>query len=169
MIGSTSIPFHSMLPARSGSPDPIPNPANSSPAIPNPVPRDPTPLDSPVPHHRSTDRPARRDAALRRPVLATVEAALPNARFRVRLATGERVLVHASGKMRVQVIRVLPGDAVSIERSPFDPTLGRIVPLDPRPGSRDGAPEAQGSEGMRLTSERRARGQRDCIQPERTS
>jgi translation initiation factor IF-1 len=57
----------------------------------------------------------------------TVEEALPNARFRVKLDTGHEVLAHVSGKMRVHFIRILPGDRVKVELSPYDLTRGRII------------------------------------------
>jgi len=53
--------------------------------------------------------------------------ALPNAMFRVRLETGHEVLVHVSGKMRIHFIRILPGDKVKVELSPYDLTRGRII------------------------------------------
>lgn len=56
-----------------------------------------------------------------------VVEALPNAMFRVELETGNKVLAHISGKMRVHYIRILPGDTVVIELSPYDLTRGRIV------------------------------------------
>lgn len=52
---------------------------------------------------------------------------LPNATFRVKLEGGVIVLGHLSGKMRLNYIRVLPGDRVEIELSPYEPTKGRIV------------------------------------------
>lgn len=53
---------------------------------------------------------------------------LPNARFRVRLEEGDmEILAHVSGKMRMHYIRILPGDKVRVELSPYDLTLGRIV------------------------------------------
>jgi len=52
---------------------------------------------------------------------------LPNAMFRVELANGHRVLAHVSGKMRMHFIRILPGDSVTLELSPYDLTRGRIV------------------------------------------
>ena len=52
---------------------------------------------------------------------------LPNAMFRVELENGHRVLAHISGKMRMHYIKILPGDKVSIELSPYDLTRGRIV------------------------------------------
>ena len=56
-----------------------------------------------------------------------VEEALPNAMFRVRLETGQVVLAHVSGKMRLHFIRILPGDKVLVELSPYDLTRGRIT------------------------------------------
>lgn len=52
---------------------------------------------------------------------------LPNAMFRVELKNGHRVLGHISGKMRKHFIKILPGDKVSVELSPYDLTRGRIV------------------------------------------
>ncbi len=60
-------------------------------------------------------------------VEGTVIEALPNAMFRVELANGYKVLAHVSGKIRMNYIRILPGDRVSIELSPYDLTRGRIV------------------------------------------
>ncbi len=60
-------------------------------------------------------------------VEGTVVEALPNAMFRVELENGHRVLAHISGKMRVHYIRILPGDRVIVELSPYDLTRGRIV------------------------------------------
>ena len=60
-------------------------------------------------------------------VEATVEEALPNAMFRVVLDNGHRVLAHVSGKVRMHFIRILPGDRVTVELSPYDLTKGRIV------------------------------------------
>ncbi|BDV01629.1 translation initiation factor IF-1 1 [Thermodesulfomicrobium sp. WS] len=56
-----------------------------------------------------------------------VEEAMPNAMFRVRLDNGHRVLGHISGKMRKFYIRILPGDRVKVELSPYDLTRGRIT------------------------------------------
>ena len=53
--------------------------------------------------------------------------ALPNAMFRVELENGHRVLAHVSGKMRMHFIRILPGDKVKLELSPYDLTRGRIT------------------------------------------
>ncbi|MFH1654620.1 MAG: translation initiation factor IF-1 [Pseudomonadota bacterium] len=52
---------------------------------------------------------------------------LPNAMFRVELPNGHKVLAHVSGKMRMYFIRILPGDSVTIELSPYDLTRGRIT------------------------------------------
>jgi len=52
---------------------------------------------------------------------------LPNAMFRVELENGHKVLAHISGKMRMHFIRILPGDKVTVELSPYDLTRGRIV------------------------------------------
>ena len=52
---------------------------------------------------------------------------LPNAMFRVELENGHRVLAHVSGKMRMNFIRILPGDQVKVELSPYDLTRGRIT------------------------------------------
>lgn len=53
--------------------------------------------------------------------------ALPNAMFRVQLESGHKVLAHVSGKMRMNFIRILPGDKVKMELSPYDLTRGRIT------------------------------------------
>ena len=52
---------------------------------------------------------------------------LPNAMFRVELEKGHRILAHVSGKMRMHFIRILPGDKVLVQISPYDLTRGRIV------------------------------------------
>ena len=56
-----------------------------------------------------------------------ITEALPNAMFRVRLENGHMVLAHVSGKMRMNFIRILPGDKVKLELSPYDLTRGRIT------------------------------------------
>jgi translation initiation factor IF-1 len=77
-------------------------------------------------------------------VEAVVKEALPNAMFRVELENGHEVLAHVSGKMRMHFIRILPGDRVTLEMSPYDLTKGRIVyreerqPRPGRPGGRKG-------------------------------
>lgn len=58
---------------------------------------------------------------------AKVIDALPNAMFRVELENGHRIIAHVSGKMRMHFIRILPGDTVTVEMSPYDLTKGRIV------------------------------------------
>lgn len=58
---------------------------------------------------------------------AKVIDALPNAMFKVELENGHHVLAHVSGKMRMHFIRILPGDKVTIEMSPYDLSRGRIV------------------------------------------
>jgi len=53
--------------------------------------------------------------------------ALPNAMFKVELSTGHEILAHISGKLRLHFIRILPGDRVTVELSPYDLTRGRIT------------------------------------------
>jgi translation initiation factor IF-1 len=60
-------------------------------------------------------------------VEGTVVEALPNTMFRVELANKHVVLAHVSGKMRMHFIKILPGDRVTLEISPYDPKKGRIV------------------------------------------
>jgi len=60
-------------------------------------------------------------------VEGTVVEPLPNAMFRVELANGHKVLAHISGKIRLHYIRILPGDKVLVELSPYDLSRGRIV------------------------------------------
>ena len=60
-------------------------------------------------------------------VEGTVAEALPNAMFRVELENGHRVLAHVSGKMRMYFIKILPGDKVTVELSPYDLSRGRIT------------------------------------------
>jgi translation initiation factor IF-1 len=60
-------------------------------------------------------------------VEGTVVEALPNAMFRVELENGHKVLAHVSGKMRMHFIKILPGDKVTVELSPYDLSRGRIV------------------------------------------
>lgn len=57
----------------------------------------------------------------------TVLEALPNAMFRVELQNGHVILAHISGKLRMNFIRILPGDKVTVELSPYDLTRGRIT------------------------------------------
>jgi translation initiation factor IF-1 len=58
---------------------------------------------------------------------AKVVEARPNAMFLVELENGHRILAHVSGKMRMNFIRILPGDRVTVEMSPYDLSKGRIV------------------------------------------
>jgi translation initiation factor IF-1 len=58
---------------------------------------------------------------------AEVTEALPNAMFRVKLENGHQILAHVSGKMRMHFIRILPGDMVTVEMSPYDLNRGRII------------------------------------------
>jgi len=60
-------------------------------------------------------------------VEGTVVETSPNAMFRVELPNGHRILAHISGKMRMHFIRILPGDKVTVELSPYDLTRGRIT------------------------------------------
>lgn len=60
-------------------------------------------------------------------VEGTVIEALPNAMFQVELENGHKVLAHISGKLRMNFIRILPGDKVTLELSPYDLTRGRIT------------------------------------------
>lgn len=59
-------------------------------------------------------------------VEGTVVEALPNAMFRVELPNGHKILAHVSGKIRMHFIRILPGDKVAVELSPYDLSRGRI-------------------------------------------
>ena len=58
---------------------------------------------------------------------AEVIEALPNALFKIRLENGHEINAHVSGKMRMHFIRILPGDTVTVEMSPYDLNRGRIV------------------------------------------
>ena len=60
-------------------------------------------------------------------LVATVIDALPNAVFKVELENGHRIMAHVSGKMRMHFIKILPGDSVTVEMSPYDLNRGRIV------------------------------------------
>ncbi len=60
-------------------------------------------------------------------IMGKVIEPLPNAMFRVELENGLKILAHVSGKMRMHFIRILPGDKVKVEISPYDPTRGRII------------------------------------------
>lgn len=60
-------------------------------------------------------------------VEGTIVEAMPNAMFRVELVNGHKVLAHVSGKIRMHFIRILPGDKVTVELSPYDLSRGRIT------------------------------------------
>lgn len=60
-------------------------------------------------------------------VQGTVLETLPNAMFRVQMENGHKILAHISGKMRMHFIKILPGDRVTVELSPYDLTRGRIT------------------------------------------
>ncbi len=68
---------------------------------------------------------ASKDGAIE--IEGNVAEALPNAMFRVELTNGHKILAHISGKMRKNYIRILPGDRVIVELSPYDLTRGRII------------------------------------------
>jgi len=78
-------------------------------------------------HHAEAgnQRMAKKDGAIE--IEGSVVEPLPNAMFRVELQNGHKVLAHISGKMRMHYIRILPGDRVVVELSPYDLTRGRIV------------------------------------------
>ena len=93
-----------------------------------------------TPSQMRTDRQLRRalrqTGKRRNPVLAkddvieiegVVLEALPNAQFQVELPNGHKILAHISGKLRMNYIRILPGDKVTVEMSPYDLTKGRIT------------------------------------------
>ena len=87
----------------------------------------------PVPAHRPAPGAAQEDPALPKPkddaivLEGTVIEPLPNAMFRVELENGHKVLAHISGKMRMHYIRILPGDRVQVELTPYDLSRGRIT------------------------------------------
>jgi translation initiation factor IF-1 len=77
----------------------------------------------PAPGRSTTPKP-KEDAIV---LEGTVIEPLPNAMFRVELENGHKVLAHISGKMRMHYIRILPGDKVQVELTPYDLTRGRIT------------------------------------------
>jgi len=82
--------------------------------------------------------PADRQKAKAIRVNGTVKEKLPNAQFRVELDNGHEVLAHVSGKIRMKFIRIMPGDKVTLEISPYDLSRGRITWLHrERPGPPD--------------------------------
>ncbi len=78
----------------------------------------------PKPRRYTEEKGAKKDVI---EVEGTVTEALPNAMFKVKLDTGHEVLAHISGKMRMYYIRILLGDRVRVELSPYDLTRGRIT------------------------------------------
>ncbi len=84
-------------------------------------------------HHRVTNDPALEEKTLPKPkedaivLEGTIRESLPNAMFKVELENGHAVLAHISGKMRMHYIRILPGDKVQVELTPYDLTRGRIT------------------------------------------
>lgn len=60
-------------------------------------------------------------------IVGQVIEALPNTMFRVKLPDGKLILCHLAGRMRINYIRIMPGDQVRVEMTPYDPTKGRIV------------------------------------------
>jgi translation initiation factor IF-1 len=76
-------------------------------------------------------------------VMATVVEPLPNAMFKVELENKHQVLAHVSGKMRKNFIRILPGDKVAVELSPYDLNRGRIVYRYKRVTRRSDTPSGQ--------------------------
>jgi translation initiation factor IF-1 len=76
-------------------------------------------------NHEPPDRTMAKKDTIR--LQAKVTDALPNAMFRVELENGHSILAHVSGKMRMNFIRILPGDTVVVEMSPYDLNRGRIV------------------------------------------
>jgi translation initiation factor IF-1 len=77
----------------------------------------------PRPRRPLEDKASKKDVI---EVEGEVTEALPNAMFKVKLDTGHEVLAHISGKMRMYYIRIVPGDRVRVELSPYDLTRGRI-------------------------------------------
>ena len=76
-------------------------------------------------HHTRAEVMGKKDGAIE--LEGTITESLPNAMFRVELDNGHKVLAHISGKMRMHYIRILPGDRVQVELSPYDLTRGRIT------------------------------------------
>ena len=78
-----------------------------------------------TPNQQIVEDMAKKDGVIE--IEGTIVEALPNAMFRVELENGHNVLAHISGKMRMHYIRILPGDRVKVELSPYDLTRGRVV------------------------------------------
>ena len=74
---------------------------------------------------KNKEKPAGKEEGIQ--VEGTVIETLPNAMFKVELENGHTVLAHSSGKMRMHRIRILPGDRVQVEITPYDLTRGRIT------------------------------------------
>jgi translation initiation factor IF-1 len=91
-------------------------PPETNPAEPNPA-RNESSKENPLPKPKE-------DAIV---LEGTIVESLPNAMFRVELENGHKVLAHISGKMRMHYIRILPGDKVQVELTPYDLTRGRIT------------------------------------------
>src|ERR687896_404795 len=77
------------------------------------------------PDSRNAEDMAKKEGAIE--IEGTVIESLPNAMFRVELQNGHKVLAHISGKMRMHYIRILPGDRVQVELTPYDLSRGRIT------------------------------------------
>ena len=86
--------------------------------------RAPAGVPSSDPQERTTLAKPKEDAIV---LEGTVTEPLPNAMFRVELENGHKVLAHISGKMRMHYMRILPGDRVQVELTPYDLTRGRIT------------------------------------------
>lgn len=89
-------------------------------------------LHSPSSYHHPTHSPSKGSRQLSKKeeafeVEGTVTQALANTRFRVQLETGSEVMAHVAGRMRKHFIRIVPGDKVRVELSPYDLSKGRIV------------------------------------------
>lgn len=75
----------------------------------------------------SVEGPRERRDAVKTSVEGTIREALPNAMYAVELENGQRILTHMSGTVRNRIVRVIPGDRVTVEVSPYDPLRGRIT------------------------------------------
>lgn len=78
-------------------------------------------------HPARAERPPRQNKKGFIEVLGRVEELLPSATFKVKLDNGHEIMAHLSGRMRLHRIKILPGDEVTIEMTPYDLTKGRIV------------------------------------------
>ncbi|MFC1721324.1 translation initiation factor IF-1 [Patescibacteria group bacterium] len=84
----------------------------------------------PTKPQKKQERPARKQRQDVIEIEGTVIENLPNANFRVRLKNGHEILGHVSGRMRMNFIRLLPGDKVLVEMTPYDLSKGRIIYRD---------------------------------------